>query len=234
MMTETRLRRPDRLADVISGELASAIGDGRYSPGERLPTEAEMAARYGVSRAVVREAIAQLKADGLVVVRQGAGAFVEQVPGAARFKIARGAETSNLRHLFELRLVIEGAAASLAAERRSPEDLATLERSLASMRAALAAGHDGSGEDGLFHEAIAKASQNPELARFVRFLGLSFSQTRAPSWTALGRTRRLAEKAVEEHQAIFDAIATGDREAAQRASDLHIRHSEERTLLTLR
>jgi GntR family transcriptional repressor for pyruvate dehydrogenase complex len=234
MMTETRLRRPDRLADVISGDLASAIGDGRYSPGERLPTEAEMAAQYGVSRAVVREAIAQLKADGLVAVRQGAGAYVTQVPGAASFKIARGSEASNLRHLFELRLVVEGAATTLAAKRRSPEELATLERSLANMRAALAAGHDGSGEDGLFHEAIAKASQNPELARFVRFLGHSFSQTRAPSWTALGRRRRLAEKAVDEHQTIFDAIAAGDSEGAHRASDLHIRNSEERTLLALR
>ncbi|MGL4974633.1 MAG: FadR/GntR family transcriptional regulator, partial [Bosea sp. (in: a-proteobacteria)] len=171
MTADTRLRRPDRLADVISGELARAIGEGRYAPGEKLPTEAEMAAQYGVSRAVVREAIAQLKADGLVAVRQGAGAYVADMPGAASFKIARGTEASSLRHLFELRLVVEGAAAALAAERRSADDLAILECSLANMRTALEGGQDGSAEDGLFHEAIAKASQNPELARFVRFLG---------------------------------------------------------------
>jgi GntR family transcriptional regulator, transcriptional repressor for pyruvate dehydrogenase complex len=230
MMPTSRLKRPDRLADAIISDVASAIGEGRLAPGGKLETETAMAGRYGVSRAVVREALAQLKADGLVMVRQGAGAYVSNAPGAASFKIVAGSGAAKLRHLFELRLIVEGAAAGLAATRAQPQDLRAIEDSLTQMRLALAAGHDGSRHDGLFHEAIANASHNPELARFVTFLGHAFDETRAPSWTAEGRALRHAEKAVAEHQAILDAIAAGHGAQAQHAAEAHIRHSGMRTL----
>jgi GntR family transcriptional regulator, transcriptional repressor for pyruvate dehydrogenase complex len=231
MTQDKRLKRPERLADGIVSDVTSAIGEGRHMPGQKLPTESEMAAEYGVSRAVVREAIAQLKADGMVSVRQGAGAYIAATPGASSFKITPelGSDAPTLHHLFELRLFVEGAAASLAATRRQPEDLDTIGKCLGRMTSALDDGHDGSRDDGLFHEAIAKASHNPELARFVGFLGHAFGQTRKPSWTAQGRALRFAEKAAEEHEAIFRAIAAGDSALARDAAEVHIRNSEKRT-----
>jgi GntR family transcriptional regulator, transcriptional repressor for pyruvate dehydrogenase complex len=231
MTQDKRLKRPERLADGIVSDVTSAIGEGRNMPGQKLPTESEMAAEYGVSRAVVREAIAQLKADGIVSVRQGAGAFIAAVPGASSFRITPdlGSDAPKLRHLFELRLFVEGAAASLAAMRRQAADLEEIENCLRRMTSALDLGHDGSIDDGLFHEAIAKASHNPELARFVGFLSHAFSQTRKPSWTIQGRALRFAEKAAEEHDAIFRAIVAGDSALARDAAEDHIRKSEKRT-----
>jgi hypothetical protein len=146
MMQDKRLKRPERLADGIVSDVTSAVGEGRHTPGQKLPTESEMAAEYGVSRAVVREAIAQLKADGMVSVRQGAGAFIAAVPGASSFKITPdlGSDAPKLRHLFELRLFVEGAAASLAAMRRQAADLEEIENCLRRMTSALDLGHDGS------------------------------------------------------------------------------------------
>jgi GntR family transcriptional regulator, transcriptional repressor for pyruvate dehydrogenase complex len=232
MTPGTHLKRPARLADGIVADLASAIGEGRHAPGQKLPTEAEMAAGYGVSRAVVREAIARLKADGMVLVRQGAGAYVTEAPGASSFRIAPvlGSEKLKLRHLFELRLCVEGSAAALAATRRQAGDLTRIEDCFRRMAAAVELGQDGSRDDGLFHEAIAQASHNPELARFVRFLGHAFSQTRKPSWTAQGHATGFAEKAAREHEAIFTAIAAGDGDRARRAAEDHIRSTESRTL----
>jgi GntR family transcriptional regulator, transcriptional repressor for pyruvate dehydrogenase complex len=235
MTQNKRLKRPERLADGIVSDVTAAIGEGRYTPGQKLSTEFKMAAEYGVSRAVVREAIAQLKADGLVSVRQGAGAYVADAPGASSFKIAPdlGSDESTLRHLFELRLFVESAAASLAATRRQAEDLIEIENCLKQMTVALNLDHDGSHDDSRFHEAIARASHNPELARFVGFLGHAFSQTRKPSWTAEGRAVGLAEAAVEEHQAIFRAIAEGHSDLARHAAEDHIRNSEKRTFRKL-
>ncbi len=235
MTLDKRLKRPERLADGIVSDVLQSISEGRSAPGEKLPTESEMAAEYGVSRAVVREAIAQLKADGMVAVRQGAGAYIAETPGAASFKIAAitGLDGPRLRHLFELRLCVEGAAASLAAARRQADDLIEIEGCLGRMQSALELGRDGSHDDGLFHEAIAKASHNPELARFVGFLGHAFDATRKPSWTAQGRAIGLAETAAEEHEAIFRAITAGDSDLARQASENHIRNSEKRTFSKL-
>jgi GntR family transcriptional regulator, transcriptional repressor for pyruvate dehydrogenase complex len=226
-----RLKRPARLADGIVSDIVADIGEGRRSPGQKLLTEAEMAARYGVSRAVVREAIAQLKADGMVSVRQGAGAYVADQPGAASFKIApaTASEEQKLRHLFELRLVVEGASAALAAVRREAADLLAIESCLKRMRSAIELRQDGSRDDGLFHEAIAKSSHNPELARFVGFLGNTFGDTRKPSWTAEGLTAGLPQRAAAEHEAILRAIAAGDSEQARRTAEDHVRNSQSRT-----
>ncbi|NIB59842.1 FadR/GntR family transcriptional regulator, partial [Agrobacterium tumefaciens] len=106
----------------VSEELRSQIAKGRYKTGDRLPSEAQLTQEFGVSRTVVREAIASLRSDGLVEPRQGAGVFVlEPAPVERRpFHNVDLARVSSLIEMLELRTAVEGDAAGLAAIRRSP------------------------------------------------------------------------------------------------------------------
>ena len=100
----------------IGAALEQRIRSGAYAPGARLPTEMALAAEFGVSRAVVREAVARLKADGLVASRQGSGMSVAARPDSGSFKLAPGTPAGEaLSHIFELRALVETGAAELAA-----------------------------------------------------------------------------------------------------------------------
>ncbi|HPG71585.1 MAG TPA: FCD domain-containing protein [Syntrophales bacterium] len=203
--------------------LDSRIRSGAFAPGERLPTEARLSEEFDVSRTVVREAIARLKAEGLVESRQGAGAFVARRLGAGIFRMGPGlAEADGALDIFELRLIVEVAAAERAALRRTPEQLEAMGSALARMDMALDRGEDGATADDDFHCAIAAASGNPLIGRFVAFVSQEFSASRAPTWSAEGVSRGLAGAAQDEHRAVFDAIAAGEAEAARQAAQRHL------------
>ena len=89
-----QINRPQRLSDAVGSALEKRIRSGALTPGERLPTEAQLGAQFAVSRAVVREAVARLKAEGLVESRQGSGVFVATRPGAAAFRMNAGLPAS--------------------------------------------------------------------------------------------------------------------------------------------
>lgn len=216
--------RPHRLSEEVGAALEKRIRSGEFAPGERLPAEARLAEQFAVSRAVVREAIARLKADGLVASRQGAGAFVAQRLGAAVFRLEAGRRTEahGVVEIFELRLIIEVAAAERAALRHRPEDLDAIATALARMDAAVIGGEGGAASDDDFHCAIAAAGGNPLIGRFVAFVSQEFSASRAPTWSLEGVTRGLAEAAQEEHRAVFEAIRAGDAAGAGRAAGQHL------------
>ncbi|MFN4312567.1 MAG: FadR/GntR family transcriptional regulator [Ferrovibrio sp.] len=221
------LPRATGLSDMLAGRLAAAIRAGEFRPGARLPTEKRLVEQYGVSRAVVREAFARLKADGFIDTRQGAGAFVAAKPGLANFRIARPESDgriapADLAHIFELRAVIEAGMAELAARRRNPADLTALKTAFAEMQQALQAGRDGHGAaaDDTFHAAIATAAHNPYLAQFAAFLAQHFSATRALTWAA--RDDGSAAAAQAEHARLLAAIEAGDAAGAARAARDHI------------
>ena len=100
--------------------LGTDIRAGRYKPTERLPTEQELMARFDVSRTVVREAVAGLKAEGLVVTRQGSGAFVAQNPTGKPFRIVQDdlKSITEVLNVLQLRLAVEIEAAGAAALER--------------------------------------------------------------------------------------------------------------------
>jgi len=207
----------------VGAVLDSRIRSGAFAPGERLPTEARLSEEFDVSRTVVREAIARLKAEGLVESRQGAGAFVARRLGAGIFRMGPGlAEADGALDIFELRLIVEVAAAERAALRRTPEQLEAMGSALARMDMALDRGEDGATADDDFHCAIAAASGNPLIGRFVAFVSQEFSASRAPTWSAEGVSRGLAGAAQDEHRAVFDAIAAGEAEAARQAAQRHL------------
>jgi GntR family transcriptional repressor for pyruvate dehydrogenase complex len=222
--------RPRGLADQIVRALQARIETGELAPGARLPTEQALGQRFGVSRAVVREAIARLKADGYVATRQGAGAFVAGEPGRASFRLPAEGEldAAELAQLFELREAVEVATARLAAERRTRADLGAIRRALEDVSRAIDAGTDGVAADGAFHRAIAAATHNAHLQRFVEFLGFHFAETRRPAWTDPGRRARRPHAAQREHERIYAAIARGDARGAERAAANHLRGSAAR------
>lgn len=212
-----------RLSDEVAGSLERWIREQGLPPGAQLPTEKVLCERFGVSRAVIREAISRLKADGCVRTRQGSGAFVAARPGSGVFRLPLPEVLpQDAAEVFELRYVIETAAAALAAERRTEADLARIRVALQRMRDAITEGMDAAGDDDDFHVAIAEATHNPPLARFQQFMGQQFSGSRLPTWSPGGHRAGRARDAQNEHERIFEAIAAADPVEARRAAAAHL------------
>ncbi|HEU4563606.1 MAG TPA: FadR/GntR family transcriptional regulator [Gemmatimonadaceae bacterium] len=158
-----------RLVDGVIEHLQEEISLGRLAPGDRLPTEGELTASFGVSRTTVREAVAALAHAGLLDVRQGDGTYVRAHPGVAE-SLDRRLQRAAILHVYEVRRPLEMEAARLAAERRSDADAAVLRRLLEERDAARARGDTPRAVelDVEFHTGIALASQNPVLADLYR------------------------------------------------------------------
>lgn len=219
--TVTRRRAlPDEIAQVIERRIAT----GELARGQRLPTEAELSEQFGVSRNVLREAMARLKRDGLIETRQGLGAFVSQTPANLTWRIGTAdfSGENELRYIFELRAEVETGAAALAAERRTEEQLTQIRRSLKEMGAAITAGADGVDADATFHRAIAEASNNPYYRDFMIFLAISVTQSIAVARKNSAQVEQWTPTAQREHECICEAIAARDPEAARHAVRSHL------------
>ena len=133
--------RPAQLAEWFAREIRA----GRLMSGEKLPTEQELNARFGVSRTVIREAMASLRSEGLVVSRQGSGVFVADQGASRTFRIISDELRSltEIENVLQLRLAVELEAAAIAAKKRSDEDLAHMRRLLDAIDASIAADDAG-------------------------------------------------------------------------------------------
>lgn len=220
---------PDQIVQALRGEIAR----GRLRPGERLPTEKELAETYGVSRPVVREAIASLKHDGLVISRQGSGAFVAEGGASNVFRLDVGQleNEAELAHIIELLIAVEVAVAEKAALRRTAAQLAKLKKALAAIDRSIAAGRDGVEEDMLFHRAVADASGNPFFRELNDFLEARARQFIRTARTNSARIRGMPSVVQGEHAAIYQAVRKRDPLAARRAAEIHLRHAAQRLAL---
>ncbi|WP_191058433.1 FadR/GntR family transcriptional regulator [Geminicoccus harenae] len=218
------LGRTPQLPSRIASRILQEIVEERLKPGDRLPTEQALADSFGVSRNVVREAISRLRSDGIIQSRQGVGAFVARtaVP-TLRFDAEALADPSAFQALFELRAILEIRAASLAARRRTPEQLAALERALDRMRGTEKWASGGVDADLEFHKAVAEGTGNAYIRMAVSFLSeqvrVTIMETRARPEAELGD---IVEVTIAEHAAIHDAIAAQDPARAQDAMARHI------------
>ena len=163
-----------KLSRRLFEQLADEIKSGRLAPGARLPTEHALTRAARVSRTVVREAVAALRAEGLVITRQGVGAFVSAEPTRAPFRIEpeRMQSLSDILSVMELRLGVEIESAGLAAERASRAQLKAIGTALDDIERAATSGRSAVDEDLAFHRAIAEATGNPEFPRFLSKDGL--------------------------------------------------------------
>ncbi|MDT0433479.1 FCD domain-containing protein [Streptomyces sp. NPDC005840] len=207
--------------------IKAMIGEGLLEPGQRLPTERDLAAQLGISRSSMREAIRALTVLGVLEARHGSGIYVTRLEAGDLLEtfgvvadLSRGA---GLVEILEVRRILESTAAALAAARMTPERLAEVEGHLAAMNAT-----DDPEEiiahDLAFHRAIAAAAGNGTMAAILE--GLSSRTFRARVWRgyqeegAFARTRR-------EHAAIHRALAARDPEAARTAAAAHVGEVEQ-------
>ncbi|MFO1326563.1 MAG: FCD domain-containing protein [Rubrivivax sp.] len=223
---------PRSLAQRVVQELAGRIRGGALRPGQRLPTEAALMAEQGVSRTVVREALSQLQAAGLVHTRHGIGTFVLDGVDAAPLRLAprRLATLQDVVALLELRLGVETEAAALAAARRSDHGLAAMRAALDEFEAEVARGHDGAAADFRFHREIARATQNAHFAQALAALGpraIPRARLRAAAADD-GARRGYLLRVQAEHEGIYDAIQRQDADAARAAMRMHLSNSRER------
>ncbi len=225
--------RPPRqsLTSMLVEAVTERIQGGQYRKGDQLPTEKELIEEFGVSRTVVREAIANLKAGGLVTTRQGKGAFVLD-EGVRAFRISEEHLTAmeEVLEALELRIAIESEAAALAARRRAPEDLARIVEACEAMDRAIEAGEPTVDLDIAFHRAIAQATGNRHFLGLFNYLGeVLVPRARVPTHEYDAKTLQDYMRRISgEHHQIVAAIANGDSDAARAALRMHLGGSRDR------
>ena len=212
-----------KLSDQVASALEAEIRAGRIQAAQKLPTEAVLAQQFQVSRTVVREAISRLKSLGMVDSRQGSGVYV-RAAGAEplRFEAAHLASRDAVVQMAELRRPLESEVAALAAERRTPQDLARIRAAIGALDEAVAAGQGGAEQDLAFHLAVAEAAHNPFLIGTLQYLhGLLQGAIRV---TRANEARRddFAREVAREHERIAQAIEAGDPVAAREAAKAHM------------
>ena len=221
---------PERLSDQLAARLLAQLQSGTMRPGDKLPTEALLAAEHGVSRSVVREGVHQLRSRGLLVSRQGSGVFVAmpavQQPLAFDPRVLHSMQA--VLQVVELRRVLEGEMAALAAARATRSQVAELRRALKAIDAATQAGRDGLNEDMAFHRGIANATGNPQFTRLLSFLEQYLLDAMRVTKGNESSRADFMEQVRAEHRAIVDAIAARDVSAARLAAVEHLLRGESR------
>jgi DNA-binding FadR family transcriptional regulator len=201
---------------MVAGKIGRRIVSGQYRPGDTLPTEPRIQAEFGVSRTPVREAIRLLSAKGLTASRPKIGTRVRPTvdwnmldPDVLRWQLDQSPSEEFIHALFEMREIIEPAAAERAAERATPEELDRMGVAMEGIQNEARASPEQIKADIDFHMAILEASRNPLLrsvgAMIASALSISFS---------LGWRTVMAEDAVLQHRAVYDAIRRRDGEQA--------------------
>ena len=218
-----------KLSRQLFEQLAGEIRSGRLAPGARLPTEQALTRAARVSRTVVREAVAALRAEGLVITRQGVGAFVpENARRPLRIEVDPLSPLRAVLDVMELRTGIEIEAAGLAADRGSASQIRKIVECLAAIDAALRRGEDAITEDFALHCSIADATGNPQFRRFLEHLGRFI----IPRQTIRGGPgipkRAYSETFQREHRAIVQAIRSGSILQARAAMRRHLLNSRKR------
>jgi GntR family transcriptional repressor for pyruvate dehydrogenase complex len=224
------LQAPRGLTGELVARLTADIVSGKLAPGSQLPTELEMIEATGVSRTVVREAVAALRADRLVVTRQGVGAFVaDHVRRPYRVDFDEGSPLREVLNVMELRTGVEVEAAGIAAEHASPAQLKKIGDRFTAISGAIARGGNAIDQDFAFHCEIAEATGNPQFKRFLEYLG-RFVIPRRTVWgrTAPPSKRSQLELFQHEHEQILTAIRDHAVAQARAAMQRHLLNSRSR------
>jgi GntR family transcriptional repressor for pyruvate dehydrogenase complex len=220
---------PNNLTDRITESLRQDIVSGKYAPGTQLPAGKDLGHQFGVSITVVREALSRLKADGLVASRQGKGVFVPNDMRSRPFRLEpAGGTRMPVAQIFELRMGVEVQAASLAAERRTAQDLAAMAKYLKLMEPGRKVFSEALVADLAFHRTIAEATKNPLIVDFMTFLQPHLHEAIALARKTSAKQAQTESEAHREHVAIHEAIAAKDPRRARRAVRLVLNGSLKR------
>ncbi len=217
------------LSDQVYEKILAMIASGETPVGAKLPTEHVLSEQLDVSRPVLRQALKQLREDGVVVSRQGSGSFVQRRPETAILEFAPVGSIADIQRTFEFRAAIEGEAAYLAAERRTDRDLVKIRAQLKELDRCIRDGELGVDADEAFHEAICMASGN-------QYFTAARTSMKQNIMTGLNLTRNLSlamsmermELVQKEHYQILDALERGDAAGARIAMRNHVESARKR------
>ena len=222
---------------VIARDLGIAIVTGQHPPGSVIPGEIDIAGQRGVSRSVVRESLRMLSAKGLVESRPKSGTRVRERalwnlldPDVLAWMFEGEPPATFVRSLFQLRMIVEPAAAEMAALLRTDTQLARMDAALLEMVAHGLDTPEGQAADQTFHNTILEATDNELL------VSLSGSIGAAVRWTTIFkfRDRRRPRDSMPQHRRLFDAIAARDPAAARDATIVLLQQAHEDTERLLR
>ncbi|WP_194725002.1 FadR/GntR family transcriptional regulator [Noviherbaspirillum malthae] len=218
------------LADQVEHYVLGQLRSKELKPGDVLPPESELAIRLGVSRAPVREAMARLRAAGVLDTKPGRGSVIlSSAPNTVHF----APTTHSLKfdeNLFELRLTMESAGTALAAARRTEENLAAIQTAMNKMEIAAGSGLVDSEADVAFHRAVAQATHNPYMMSILEFISERFAAFVQTAWDNSKVIGAGPQPAIQEHQAILAAIRSGDQDRARLAALSHLYALKDRML----
>lgn len=226
------VRKGRNLVETVSRRIREAIVGGELKPGDKLPTESGLTQQHQVSRTVVREAIASLRADNLVEVRHGVGVFVLPPQDGllqSGLRHVDASRVSSIIEMLEVRAAIEIEAAGLAATRSSPAQQETIFECLEMIEQQIAAGNATVESDRAFHFAIADSTNNPRFRELLEAIGKQMIPR-----SLLGDEDTNTSPAdymvqiQKEHSDIARAIAAGDDSAARDAMRTHLKGSQHR------
>ncbi|WP_047152084.1 FadR/GntR family transcriptional regulator [Aneurinibacillus tyrosinisolvens] len=213
-----------RVYEQVIEQIKVSVEEGYIQPGDKLPSERELAVQLSVSRSVIREAMSVLNASGVLDIRPGIGVFLAEDEAQMLIQRMNGFLTKssvNLMELLEVRQGLEGQAAYLAAERATEEDLEKLNKALKQLEKAAARGMVAANEDFAFHAAIVSASKNETIIDMIQLLSDRFLEGLNESRSQSLLTPHKAEKVIQEHYEIYQAIIERDSE---RAREMMLRH----------
>lgn len=210
-----------RIYEEIVRQIKGMISEGKLKSGDRLPPERDLAEKFTVSRASVREALRSLESLGLIEIRAGEGTFVKEVSIESLVEplaLVILSQREAVAELFEARRLLEPAIASLAARRATTEEIQEMARILGEQSKEIAEGRTGIAQDAAFHAAIAGSVHNRAIMRIIHALMDLLTQSREESLQTPGRPQR----SYQDHVRMLKAIQRRDEAAAHKAMLDHL------------
>jgi GntR family transcriptional regulator, transcriptional repressor for pyruvate dehydrogenase complex len=223
-------RSSSSLADRIYSDILNSIIEGEFKEGDRLMTEHALAERFATSRPTVREALARLRSDGIIVTRRGSGTTIGRRPDPDVRRFAPLETLSDIRRCYEFRLVTESGAAELAALKADDDDIAAIEAAWVELERVVESQQGiGASDDFAFHMAVARASKNQFFITVLSFMEeqivVSMNLSRNLSLAKTVERQRLVQR---EHREVLDAIKARNPARAGQAMKAHLENALDR------
>jgi GntR family transcriptional repressor for pyruvate dehydrogenase complex len=224
-----KIERSATLSSQVTGNLEVLIRESNLLPGDRLPTERDLAERFEVSRTVIREAVRSLVARGMLEVRAGSGTIIRSpssdiVSKTISLYLKGNRREIDLNAVTEVRRLIEVEIAGLAAERRTEEDIAKLKNVLSAYQDVLGDKEKFVKWDVSFHLRLASAAHNDLFYLLLDSISEIMIKVREIGFKVRGGS---GERAMQYHTAIFKQVELGSRDGARQAMREHIEDSEQ-------
>lgn len=228
------VNKPVRFSEQVAEHLRQEIIEGYYQAGDTLPSEANLCARFFVSRTVIREALASLKYEGLLIAEQGRGMIIMRPEKRMTFRIDTVLDNTDddYAYIYDMRAVLEIEASAWAAVRRTESDLEDLKYYHAQLSESIRRKTDATEAHRGFNLSLFKAAKNKYVYDFMIFLVGQIDRCMREDRERIDSSPGVAKIVLKEHRAILNAIIASDPGAARQATMEHLHQAAQRKGLT--